>query len=119
MLNEKLRPVIEPITTGTGRVLARAHVTPNALTTFGLAAMLGCSWLVAIEDTVLAGVLLIPAFLVDVFDGALARATGRVTAWGGFYDSVCDRIADGALFGAFVWLMSGGPARPLAAALAA
>lgn len=104
MLNEKLRPIIEPFTSGTGRLLARARLTPNALTTIGLAAMLGCAWLVAVGETFRAGLLLIPAFFVDVFDGALARATGRVTTWGSFYDSVCDRIADGALFGAFVWL---------------
>ena len=121
MLNEKLRPIIEPFTAGTGKVLARAHISPNALTTVGLAAMLGCAWLVAAGETFRAGLLLIPAFFLDVFDGALARATGRVTPWGGFYDSVCDRLADGALFGGFVWLAYdqrlGG--RFLAAALAA
>ncbi|HEX9774984.1 MAG TPA: CDP-alcohol phosphatidyltransferase family protein [Actinomycetota bacterium] len=104
MLADKLRPVIEPITTGTGRVLARARITPDALTIFGLAAMTGCSLLVAAGRTVLGGILLIPAFLIDVFDGALARATGRVTPWGGFLDSVADRLADGVLFGAVVWL---------------
>jgi CDP-diacylglycerol--glycerol-3-phosphate 3-phosphatidyltransferase len=119
VLNERLRPVIEPFTTGTGKILARAHVSPNGLTTVGLAGMLACSWLVADGRTFLAGLWLIPAFLVDVFDGALARATGRVTAWGGFYDSVCDRIADGALFGAFVWLYRRGPDRVLVAAIAA
>lgn len=119
MLNEKLRPVIEPFTTGTGRLLARLHLSPNALTTIGLAAMLGCSWLVATGRTLAGGLLLIPAFLIDVLDGALARATGRVTPWGGFYDSVMDRIADGALFAAFAWWLRDGEARPFVAALAA
>lgn len=119
VLNEKLRPVIEPFTTGAGRILARFHLSPNVLTTIGLGAMLGCSWLVASGRALAAGVWLIPAFLIDVFDGALARATGRVTPWGGFYDSVIDRIADGVLFGAFVWVARDGATRPFVAALAA
>jgi CDP-diacylglycerol--glycerol-3-phosphate 3-phosphatidyltransferase len=56
--------------------------------------------------------------LIDVFDGALARATGRVTVWGGFYDSVADRLADGVLFGAFAWALHDEP-RAFAAALVA
>lgn len=119
MLNEKLRPIIEPFTTGTGRVLARAHISPNGLTTIGLLAMVGCSWLVAIGREFLAGICLIPAFFIDVFDGALARATGRVTVWGGYYDSVSDRIADGVLFGAFAWLVRDDGSRVFAAAVLA
>lgn len=118
VLNERLRPVIEPFTAGTGRILARAHVSPNGLTTIGLAGMVACSWLVADGRTLAAGLWLIPAFFVDVFDGALARAAGRVTAWGGFYDSVSDRVADGALFAGFVWLYRAGPDRALIAAIA-
>lgn len=118
MLNEKLRPIIEPFTTGTGRVLARAKISPNGLTTMGLAAMVFCSWLIVDGRPLLAGLLLIPAFLIDVFDGALARATGRVTKWGSYFDSVSDRIADGVLFGAFVWVARA-ETRLLAAALLA
>lgn len=119
VLNEKLRPVIEPFTAGAGRLLARLRLTPNALTTVGLGAMVACSWLVATEHNLAAGLWLIPAFLIDVFDGALARATGRVSPWGGFYDSVIDRIADGVLFGAFVWVARDGATRPFIAAVTA
>ncbi len=104
MLSEKFRPILEPFTAGTGKALARVGLTPNALTTIGVVAMFGCGWLIVAGHRRLAGLLLIPAFFIDVFDGALARATGRVTAWGGFYDSVCDRIADGVLLGAIAWL---------------
>lgn len=117
MLSERLRPVIEPLTNGAGRALARARISPNGLTTFGLLAVIGCAALVANGSRTLGGILLIPAVIVDVLDGALARATGRVTAWGGFYDSVCDRLADGAIFGAIVW--QAGDRGTVAAALVA
>lgn len=107
MLSERLRPVIEPITSGAGRALARAHLTPNALTAIGLVAVLACAWVIATGEIALGGLLLIPAVLLDVLDGALARATNRVTAWGGFFDSVCDRVADGALLGAIAWAAVG------------
>lgn len=107
MLSERLRPVIEPLTAGVGRALSRAHLSPDALTTAGLIAVLGCAAVIARGDAVLGGALLIPAVLLDLLDGAVARASGRVTAWGGYYDSVCDRISDGALLGAVAWSARG------------
>lgn len=104
MLSEKFRPLIEPFTNGTGKALARARVSPNALTSFGVLAVAACGWLIVIGERRLAGLLLIPALFIDVLDGALARATGKVSAWGGFFDSVCDRLADGLLLGALAWL---------------
>jgi CDP-diacylglycerol--glycerol-3-phosphate 3-phosphatidyltransferase len=35
----------------------------------------------------------------DVLDGKVARATGRTTIFGAFYDSTLDRVADGAVLG--------------------
>jgi CDP-diacylglycerol--glycerol-3-phosphate 3-phosphatidyltransferase len=39
----------------------------------------------------------------DSLDGALARATDRVSVFGAFLDSVCDRYADAAVFFGLVW----------------
>lgn len=117
MLSEKFRPIIEPFTAGAGKTLARAHVSPNALTTVGLVGTLVCAGLIATDRRVLAGVLLIPSVVVDVLDGALARATGRVTSWGGFYDSVADRIGDGALLAAIAWSARAGHPRLLGISL--
>jgi CDP-diacylglycerol--glycerol-3-phosphate 3-phosphatidyltransferase len=41
--------------------------------------------------------------LFDMLDGAVARARGHGTPFGAVLDSVCDRIADGALFAALAW----------------
>jgi CDP-diacylglycerol---glycerol-3-phosphate 3-phosphatidyltransferase len=103
VLGDKLRPVIEPVTRGIGRGLARLRLTPNALTTFGLLSTLAVAYLISTGDWVLGGWLLIPVLLVDVLDGALARELGKVTRWGGFYDAVCDRLSDGAVLAAVAW----------------
>src|SRR2546421_13091824 len=60
--------------------------------------------LIVIGHRTLAGIVMIPAWFLDVFDGALARGTNRVTAWGGFFDSVADPIGDGALLAAIASL---------------
>lgn len=104
---------------GAGRALAKAHLTPNALTTSGLVLTLGGSWLVAVGEPFRGGLVLIPAAILDVLDGALARATGRVTPWGGFYDSVADRIGDGALLAAIAWAARAGHDRLFVGALVA
>jgi soluble lytic murein transglycosylase len=44
--------------------------------------------------TRLAGLLLVLAGLCDFFDGSLARASGQVTPFGAFLDSVIDRYSD-------------------------
>ncbi|HVL32497.1 MAG TPA: CDP-alcohol phosphatidyltransferase family protein, partial [Actinomycetota bacterium] len=103
MLSEKLRPIIEPFTGGAGKVLVRAHISANMLTTVGILGAIGCGWLIAAGRPVLAGLLFIPAVIIDVLDGAAARATGTVTKWGGFFDSVGDRVADGAIIGGMAW----------------
>jgi hypothetical protein len=40
---------------------------------------------------------------MDTFDGAVARASGRSTPFGGFYDSVSDRISDGLILAGIAW----------------
>ena len=52
----------------------------------------------------MAGTLVITFFvLLDIVDGAVARAGGRGSVFGAVLDSSCDRIADAAVFGAVAW----------------
>ncbi|MGA3213391.1 MAG: CDP-alcohol phosphatidyltransferase family protein, partial [Terriglobales bacterium] len=45
-----------------------------------------------------AGLVIIGAGIFDMVDGRVARETGQVTSFGGFFDSVIDRYSDLALF---------------------
>src|SRR5215831_10712363 len=88
---ESVRSWVEPV----GLVLYRRFgMRPNHLTLLGL----GVSFLAAMAfvagRTRYAGVLLILAGLCDFLDGSLARASGQVSAFGAFLDSVIDRYSD-------------------------
>lgn len=78
-----------------GRAFARIGVRPNTLTSLGLVLTAGAAVLVATGEPILGGLLLLVGGLMDMFDGSVARASGRSTPFGGFYDSVSDRLSDG------------------------
>jgi CDP-diacylglycerol--glycerol-3-phosphate 3-phosphatidyltransferase len=85
------------------RALGRLGFTPNGLTIVGslLTASVG---LLAAQGWFLAAGLCLWLFsLTDTLDGALARATDRVSTFGAFLDSVCDRYAEAAVFFGLVW----------------
>jgi CDP-diacylglycerol--glycerol-3-phosphate 3-phosphatidyltransferase len=81
-------------------------VTPNALTTAGVSLCLAASVLVFFEykNTWLfywaGAVTFVVGSILDILDGALARAGGKTTPFGAFIDSTTDRIGEGAMLGA-------------------
>ena len=88
---EPVRLWIDPI----GRVLyQRFHLRPNHPTIIGLGVSLLAATAFCTGRLRTAGVLLILAGLCDFFDGSLARASGQVSAFGAFLDSVIDRYSD-------------------------
>ena len=87
---DSLRLWTDPV----GRLLLRLHLRPNHLTVCGLGVSVATAVAFASGRTRPAGVLLVLAGLFDYFDGSLARASGQVTPFGGFLDSVIDRYSD-------------------------
>jgi CDP-diacylglycerol--glycerol-3-phosphate 3-phosphatidyltransferase len=88
--------------------VARTGLTPNALTALGLAGSLGAAALVAGGYFLIGGLVMLAAAALDLLDGALARATGRVTAFGGVFDSVLDRLGEAAVLGGVLFHFSEG-----------
>jgi CDP-diacylglycerol--glycerol-3-phosphate 3-phosphatidyltransferase len=86
--------------------LARTRVTPNALTTAGVSLCLAASVLVYFEYRHellfywLGAFVFVVGSLLDILDGALARAGGKTTPFGSFLDSATDRVGEGAMLGA-------------------
>jgi CDP-diacylglycerol--glycerol-3-phosphate 3-phosphatidyltransferase len=86
--------------------LARTRVSPNALTAGGVllcAAAAALVWLEYRNEILFfwlaAGVFLVGSIL-DILDGALARAGGKATPFGAFIDSMTDRVSEGFMLGA-------------------
>jgi CDP-diacylglycerol--glycerol-3-phosphate 3-phosphatidyltransferase len=86
--------------------LTRTRVTPNALTTAGVSLCLAASVLVLFEYENewlfywLGAIVFVVGSILDILDGALARAGGKTTPFGAFLDSTTDRIGEGAVLGA-------------------
>jgi CDP-diacylglycerol--glycerol-3-phosphate 3-phosphatidyltransferase len=84
---------------------------PNSFTLMGFLATLIASIFILKEFWVAAGLMIILSGLFDLFDGVVARKLGKVTAFGGFLDSVLDRYSDLLLLLAFIihYLRKGTP----------
>jgi archaetidylinositol phosphate synthase len=100
-LRKKVAPLIEPV----ARAFARAGFSPNSLTMVGLLIGSAAAWLFADGQTILAGIALLVCGGFDVIDGAVARLTGKETAFGGLLDAVIDRYVD---FAVFIGIIYGG-----------
>ncbi len=100
--------IMEPI----AKAIARTGVTPNTLTLIGLLMGAAVALLFAFGFQFFAGFALLVAGFFDMIDGAVARATGKETAFGGVLDSTVDRYTDFIIYagviyatvsGAIVW----------------
>ncbi|MFM7718610.1 MAG: CDP-alcohol phosphatidyltransferase family protein [Actinomycetota bacterium] len=84
--------------TGTYRWLLatalRLRLTPFQLTMASLATNVLVGWLLLDGGRVVPGLLLVPAGVFDVLDGAVARQLGRASRGGAFLDSFLDRVSD-------------------------
>jgi CDP-diacylglycerol---glycerol-3-phosphate 3-phosphatidyltransferase len=92
--------------------LARTRVTPNALTTAGVSLCLAAAVLVYFEDHDkllfywLGAFVFVVGSILDILDGALARAGGKTTPFGSFLDSTTDRVGEGAMLGAIALIFA-------------
>jgi CDP-diacylglycerol--glycerol-3-phosphate 3-phosphatidyltransferase len=92
-------------------LLAKAHITPNALTLAGVLGSAGAAVLLARGQFLAGGIVVLAAGALDVLDGALARATGQVTRFGAVFDSVMDRVSEAAVLFGLLYYYAGRDAR--------
>ena len=99
--------LIDPVADG----LVRFGVAPNTITTVGTLCAMTAAGFYATGHIRTGGWVLGLTALFDVLDGTVARRTGRSTAFGAFYDSTLDRVADGFVLGSFAvfWATRPGP----------
>jgi CDP-diacylglycerol--glycerol-3-phosphate 3-phosphatidyltransferase len=92
--------------------LARTRITPNALTASGVLLCGTASLIVLFEGRNeilyywLAAVVFVAGSLLDILDGALARAGGKTTPFGAFVDSTTDRVSEGFMLTAIAYVLA-------------
>ena len=95
---DRVRGLANPIALALGRL----GLTPNALTVLGFLGTGVAALAAALQFWLVAGVLVLAFGIFDLFDGALARATGRASKFGAFLDSTLDRTGENLVYAGIV-----------------
>ena len=104
MLNIHARDAVSKGLDPLGRRLARTGITPNVITTIGTLGVVVSALVFFTQGWWFTGTMAIWAFvMLDLLDGAVARAGGTASPFGGVLDSTGDRMADAAIFGSLAW----------------
>jgi len=100
-LLEKLRASLDSRLLSAGKNLSRLGIPPTGWTILGLLFALFASLAYAtgnLSGQVSGGVFILVSGLIDILDGAVARATGKITKRGAFLDSTLDRVGEVAIY---------------------
>ena len=90
----RIKKVFEPIALGMGKL----GLTPDGLTLIGFGITVVGAALVAAQLWLAGGLVIFIGGVFDMFDGTLARATGKVSKLGAFMDSVFDRWGEAIVY---------------------
>jgi phosphatidylinositol phosphate synthase len=108
MLNLHARDAVSRVFDPVGRALARRGVNPDVITGIGTLGVAAGALIFYPRGQFFVGTIVITIFVFnDLIDGALARASGKVSKWGAFFDSTLDRVADAAIFSGLVLWFAG------------
>jgi CDP-diacylglycerol--glycerol-3-phosphate 3-phosphatidyltransferase len=91
---DRFKKVFEPIALAMGRL----GLTPDALTLIGFGITVVGAILLGAQQWLIGGIVVFIGGAFDMFDGTLARATGRVSKLGAFMDSVFDRWGEAIVY---------------------
>lgn len=103
MINKEVQAWARRLANAVVTPLAASHITPNMLTVAGLCLSLFTAAVIASGALLAGGLLLLFAGIFDMFDGALARVTGKSSTFGAFFDSTLDRIAEAGIGLGLLW----------------
>jgi phosphatidylglycerophosphate synthase len=92
VLDRHLRPLIDPALNGTARWLAARRVSPDALSVLGMILGILAGATVALGWPLAALPMILASRLADGLDGAVARASGGGSDFGGYLDIVADFV---------------------------
>ena len=98
LVSPELRARVRGLAVPVALAFGRLGLTPNALTVLGFGISVAAAVAAGFGAWIPAGLLVIFGGVFDLFDGALARATNRVSRLGAFLDSVFDRAGEAVIY---------------------
>ena len=102
--NSKARRLGKLIATPFAKIFIKLGFTPDSITLLGTFGVVVVSVIFLEQGQFLIGSVLFMLFVgLDAVDGTVARLLNRNSKWGAFFDSVLDRIADGAVLGSLAF----------------
>ena len=101
------RVISDYVETPVTLLLGRMGLTPNLVTIIGLLIAGAGAYLIGVGQWWAGGIVVLFAGVFDMFDGALARATGRASNFGALLDSTIDRVSEAVvLLGVLAYYLS-------------
>ena len=91
---DRVKGIFEPVALALGRL----GLTPDALTLIGFGITVVGAVLLSQQQWLAGGLVVLFGGVFDMFDGTLARATGKVSKLGAFMDSVFDRWGEALVY---------------------
>lgn len=103
MFDARFRTAVDKAVRPAGNALRRTGLSPDHLTATGILMSFPAAWAIATGRLIVGLLVLIGSALPDLFDGSLAKASGRSSLRGAFFDSVGDRVSDTVILAGFAW----------------
>ncbi|HYA44494.1 MAG TPA: CDP-alcohol phosphatidyltransferase family protein, partial [Acidimicrobiales bacterium] len=103
MFDARFRTAVDRVVSPAGQALRRTGLSPDHLTAAGILLAIPAAWAIAAGHLLVGMLIFIGSALPDLFDGSLAKASGRASARGAFFDSVGDRVSDSVVLAGFAW----------------
>jgi CDP-diacylglycerol--glycerol-3-phosphate 3-phosphatidyltransferase len=106
VISERIGTWVRGYALAVGGAVARLGLTANMLTVIGFILNAAVAAVIATGHPQWGGAFLLFASAFDMLDGAVARATGTTSKFGGFLDSTLDRYSESVVFlGVLIYLL--------------
>lgn len=112
MFDGQWRTQVDAAVKPIGNSLKRAGISADLITAVGIGMAVLAAVAIGSGHLRLGFLLLILTGIPDLLDGAVAKASGKSSLRGAFFDSVSDRLTDGLLFGGIAYYLVASDGRP-------
>lgn len=112
MFDGKFRTQVDAAVKPIGEGLKKSGISADHITLVGIGMSFAAAVAIGAGFLRLGFLLLVLTGIPDLLDGAVAKASGKASLRGAFFDSVSDRLTDGLLFAGIAYYLVASDGRP-------